>query len=104
MIYIEEAHATDEWPIGYSAGVLNRKHQTLEDRRNCAMQMINEYDFEIPVFIDSMDNKFQNTYSCWPFRCIIIDNNKTIQYISKPNNAEYDFMELYNYLEKINMK
>ena len=28
MIYIEEAHATDEWSIGYSTGVLNRKHQT----------------------------------------------------------------------------
>ena len=28
MIYINEAHATDVWPIGLSAGVLNKKHKT----------------------------------------------------------------------------
>ncbi len=26
MVYIEEAHAVDEWPIGLSAHTLNYKH------------------------------------------------------------------------------
>ena len=101
MIYIEEAHAIDEWPIGNSAGVINWKHNTLQDRKICAEKMITEHGFEIPVYLDSMDNQFQKNYGCWPFRCIIIDQDNIIQYKSIPKQAEYDFMEIYHYIENI---
>jgi len=101
MIYIEEAHAIDEWPIGSSAGVINFKHKKLADRKLCAERMIADYDFEIPVYIDSMENHFQTAYACWPFRCIIIDEKNTIQYKSIPMQAEYDFIEIYKFIESI---
>jgi hypothetical protein len=45
-----------------------------------------------------MKDEFQDSYSCWPFRCLIIEK-KVIKYISKPSNSEYDVMEIYNYLK-----
>lgn len=101
MIYIDEAHAVDEWPIGESAGVINYKHKTLEDRIKCAQNLKNRYNYKIPIYTDNMNNEFQNMYNCWPFRCIILEDN-IIKYISTPKNSEYDVMEIYNYLNNKN--
>ena len=37
-----EAHATDVWFIGKSAGVYNKRHITIEDRAGCAQRFIEE--------------------------------------------------------------
>ena len=98
IIYIEEAHAADECPIGESAGVINYKHKTLLDRIQCAKKFKDRYNYKIPIYTDNMDNSFQETFNCWPFRCIITEQKK-IKYISVPDRAEYDFMEIYQYFE-----
>ena len=61
FVYISEAHATDVWPIGMSAGVMNKKHITIEDRMTCAMNFIKEYDFDIMTYLDNMEDTFRDT-------------------------------------------
>ncbi len=100
MIYINEAHATDVWPIGLSAGVLNKKHKTIEDRNKCAQEMIKEHNLDFTIYLDSMNNNVEEELSCWPFKVFIIKDKK-FEYISKPKNAEYDIMEIYDFIENI---
>lgn len=50
-----------------------------------------------------MDNNFLEELSCWPFRCIGLDIENKIEYISKPKNAEYDIIDLYDYIKNHQM-
>ena len=100
FIYISEAHATDVWPIGLSAGVLNKKHRTIEDRIRCAKNMIDEHNFKIPVYLDNMKNGYRDTYSAWPFRIYGFKSGK-IDYISDIEDAQFNISELFNYLKQV---
>ena len=96
MIYIKEAHATDIWPIGLSAGVLNESHKSITDRNLCASNFVSEFEFKYEVYLDNMKNTFMNTFKVWPFRLIIIKDKK-LCYSSVPRNSEYDILELYEF-------
>lgn len=99
FVYISEAHATDVWPIGRSAGVLNKKHHTIEDRQNCANNFIKEYDFvEIPTYLDNMKDELRDTLAAWPFRFYLIkynkDSNFIFHHIGMPEDSEFDLTTL----------
>lgn len=96
FVYINEAHATDVWPIGLSARTLNNSHKIIEDRQYCANKFCNEFDFEIPTYLDNMNNDVQNELSSWPFRWFLIEyNGETKSFIFKkigePENGEFNF-------------
>ena len=101
MIYINEAHAVDVWPIGLSAGTLNYSHKTIEDRAKCANKFIDSFDFKIPTYLDSIDNTFDIEFSVWPFRYYIIeykDSNYIFKHIGNPIDSEFDITEIFQYL------
>ena len=100
VIYIDEAHAVDVWPIGESAGTINKKHLTLDDRKKCAKQFVDRLDYQIPIYLDNMDNEFTNLFKVWPFRALIFNNNKLV-YSSQPHHSEYNIMEIYDFLNKV---
>ena len=100
FVYISEAHADDVWPIGLSAGVINIKHQTIEDRIQCAKKFQQRYQFKIPIVTDTMENNFRDKFAAWPFRAFIIKNNQ-FKYISRITNSEYDILDLYQYFENL---
>ncbi len=103
MIYINEAHAVDVWPIGLSAGTINYSHKTINDRLQCANKFINTFDFKIPTYLDSMENQFEEEFSAWPFRYYIIEyNNLTSQFVFKyipdPSESEFDITEIFAHI------
>ena len=73
FVYIMEAHAKDEWPLGKTRSKF-RQHQTLGERIEAAkfylkrsLQMENSADAaEIPLAVDLMDNEFNTTFGAWP--------------------------------------
>ena len=76
-VYIEEAHATDEWPISSqresraAAPVAIPQHKTLGDREAAARDFVGAYKVDAaltPVFLDTIENTFQTTYAAWPLR------------------------------------
>jgi hypothetical protein len=101
FVYISEAHAVDVWPIGMSAGTLNYKHKTLNDRQECANKFIKEYDFNVNTYLDGMTDNLQFELSAWPFRYYIIesDNNKyKFKFIPNPSDSEFDLTEMFNHI------
>eukprot|EP00029_Vermamoeba_vermiformis_P006920 TRINITY_DN2848_c0_g1_i1.p2 TRINITY_DN2848_c0_g1~~TRINITY_DN2848_c0_g1_i1.p2 ORF type:complete len:130 (-),score=35.71 TRINITY_DN2848_c0_g1_i1:38-427(-) len=69
-VYIEEAHADDEWPLSTTFCI--KQHKTIEERLTAANMLVNEFGSTIPVLVDSMANEFNTKYSVWPERFFIV--------------------------------
>lgn len=83
-IYIQEAHADDEWPIRTEEKLKIKQHETMEDRQRAGKLLQEEYGWNIPLFHDSMQNPFQNMYHGWPMRLVLVSNDqhKIVRYAS----------------------
>ena len=81
-----------------SAGVLNSSHKTLDDRLSCAQNMIKRHNFQIPCYVDDMENSYRDTYSAWPFRIYGFKKGKVF-YKSGIDDSEYDPDELFSAIQ-----
>jgi len=71
-VYVSEAHATDEWPLGNFVSIT--QHKTIEERIEAAKKFVSVLNFKLPVYVDTIDNSFDNVYCAWPDRYYIIKN------------------------------
>lgn len=97
LVYICEAHASDEWPIG--APVTIAQHKTLEQRQKACGGCLQSLGVSIPTVLDSMDNSFNDTYACWPLRFYLLDNG-IIEHIAQPSEGAYNPDEIDEFLRK----
>ena len=87
-IYIVEAHAVDEWPIGDVLQI--RQPKSTAERCGVARAFVEQYQFRVPTLIDLIDNNFSDTYAAWPIRFYVIQDGK-LTYIATPDeNNTYD--------------
>lgn len=96
-MYICEAHACDEWPIGSS--VVIEQHKTIEDRSEACAQCCDALNIRLPTVLDSIENDFNNTYACWPLRFWLIDQG-VIEHVAMPKEGAYDPAEIDQWLAK----
>jgi len=81
MVYIDEAHANDIWPLGNHIDLPN--HKTISDRTHAASLLKDKFNLQIPVLLDSMTNNFDQEYAVWPERYYFIKNGK-LEKIGQP--------------------
>jgi len=81
-VYISEAHASDEWPVGPSISFC-KQPQSLEERCDLADKFLKTRNYRIPMLVDTIDNDFQKAFAAWPFRFYIIKDNM-IAYRAEP--------------------
>jgi len=86
-VYISEAHAQDEWPLGNI--VCLNQHKTMEERLEVAKTFKEKYDFQIPLLVDTMENTLDNKYACWPERFFIIQHG-VMKLVGSPT-TEYGY-------------
>lgn len=106
-VYIEEAHAADEWfvhnkdnddpisfvcffrPIGSQICYVQPKCD--EDRIRIANDFIQSTGYLIPLLIDpvSTNHPFSTEYCPWPIRFYIINSMKKLSYIAQPIEGSY---------------
>jgi len=91
-VYISEAHALDEWPVGngYDGRKAFYQHKSLEARIDAARQFVEDYRFPVPMVVDRMDNQFDNTFASWPVRFYILHGGK-VYYKAMPKLDEYTY-------------
>jgi len=98
-IYIQEAHAINEWPLGYEFQI--NQHVTLQDRIHAAEIFKQKYNWSIPLVVDGMENQFNSAFAAWPTRFYIVYKKKMV-YISHPGNngehGEFWPLEVRNWL------
>lgn len=76
VIYIAEAHAIDEWPVGDPLKIM-QPISTIE-RVGIASKFKKDYNFLLPMLVDTVQNEFEQTYSAWPIRFYVIHEDKIV--------------------------
>lgn len=101
-LYIKEAHPLDEWqmPSNVDEGVCYPQPQTLEDRVKIANDFVKRFHYEIPLFVDPIENPANKAYAGWPERFYIVDEQGTIVYKGKPGPFGYHPEEVEEWLAK----
>ena len=74
FVYIREAHAMDEWPLGTAVQI--PQHRTLEDRMNAARLFLSQAPkFPFKMLVDGIDDQFNQHFRAWPERYYLFDNS-----------------------------
>jgi len=96
-IYISEAHAMDEWPLGNIVCI--NQHKTIEERLTVANDFKDNYHFSVPLLVDTMDNQFDSLYASWPERFYIVRDAK-MAFIGIPSTEfGYDRNDIVRWLK-----
>lgn len=86
MIYLQEAHADDVWPLGYGV----RSHASLEDRLAACKAFLSRHkDLEESlqaVAVDVMDDAFLHAYGAWPERYFLAELSGVVAWASVVSN------------------
>jgi len=104
VVYVSEAHAIDESPLGSSVCI--PKHKNIEDRIEVAKKyLVEERKCKIPVLVDTMNNDFEEVYKGWPERFYIIQGD-VLKVIAQPSGEDlgFDRSEVSNWLECLTSK
>jgi len=69
-VYIKEAHPEDEWQmtVNEDQGVCYMQPQTLADRVVIANDLIERFEYKMPLVVDPMENPAEEAYAAWPDR------------------------------------
>jgi hypothetical protein len=78
-VYISEAHATNEWPLGRRVCIA--QHETIQERMTAAQTYRADMGAKVPMVVDTMSNSFNSQYNAWPERLYII-NNGVLDYVA----------------------
>lgn len=106
LFYVEEAHATDEWPIRSSKAaapgrsgipVEYAQAKSLSDRLAAASDLVAHFGLAaapIAVYADALDdpplrNPFQHVYAAWPIRWYIFLGGRVMR-IGEPDDGRFD--------------
>lgn len=105
-VYVSEAHAADEWPIGSKLSF--PQPRSLSARITLAQQFQRSLHWRIPLYVDdvsptseALPTSFEKVYASWPVRFYIISGERTICYIAQPVKETYDVIELREEIEKV---
>jgi len=87
-VYIVEAHACDEWPVGDPLKV-TQPLSTLE-RCGVARAFAKDYNYQLPLLVDHIDNNFSETFAAWPIRFYVIEGRKLVFKAQPDHNNTFD--------------
>ena len=113
MLYIQEAHAQDEWPISSArlsrtgAPILINQHRTMQERLGACRDFVRDFGIStehIEVAVDAVQgNPFQTAYAAWPIRWYIFQQGAAGPVVTKigmPDDGSFDLTQVRDLLEQ----
>lgn len=90
-IYIREAHPTDGWRLSSNdrVGITIAQPRTIEERVGVAAQCSEALEVSMPLLVDHIDNSVEQTYSAFPDRLYLIDEQGKVAF--KSGRGPYGF-------------
>lgn len=85
LVYIAEAHASDEWPLG---GLCSQQQpRSTAERVSVAQARLSELGITTgPTLVDTAEEIFSKTYAAWPIRWFWL-HGRIITSIAQPCNG-----------------
>jgi len=79
---VSEAHPDDEWQMESNRKdkVVFNQPRAFEERRKAAQILVERFRYDLPLAIDSMDNKAEAAYAAWPERLYVVAAGGRIVY------------------------
>jgi hypothetical protein len=117
FVYLSEAHAEDEWPIGnnertdidsllWTPAYLASK--TLEERAERAKFVATRFQFpkEVRLYVDQINVEYPSTFEyqfgAWPTGFYLMDADGVLLYIVEPNNGFFELDGLWKAVDNHN--
>jgi len=97
-IYIAEAHAQDQWPLGQHVSVL--QHKTVEERRTIANKFCAKVDYKIHMVVDDISNNFMNIYWAHPERFFIVNDGKLALKAQPTDDGWFLYDDIRNWIKE----
>ena len=69
-VYLAEAHATDEFPLGNHVQV--RRHASLAERATAAQRFAAAVGWKLPLWLDTMDDALTDALAAHPERFYVV--------------------------------
>mmetsp|Transcript_45056 Transcript_45056/g.68951 ORF Transcript_45056/g.68951 Transcript_45056/m.68951 type:complete len:141 (+) Transcript_45056:529-951(+) len=92
MVYIREAHASDQWPLGNIVSI--EQHKDLQSRIAAAKNLEENFDFKMKIVVDNMDNQFNKQFLAWPERYYFFRGHHFSKISLPANEFGFDRLEL----------
>ncbi len=102
MVYIREAHPTDEWQVesNESEGVMFPQPKTLEERIGIAQTCSLDLKLSIPTLIDDLENSTDRKFYALPDRLYLIGHDGRVAYRGGPGPFGFVATELERAIEE----
>lgn len=102
VIYIREAHPTDEWQVESNErdSVLYKQPTTLAERTEVASVCTLRLDLSIPTLIDDLDNSTDLKYHALPDRLYLVGRDGRLAYRGGPGPFGFVAAELEREIER----
>jgi len=116
VVYIDEAHAADEWSIqsarynGDRGPVNIVQSRTLEERREAASAFAHDFGFMQAGVLSVVDNpegggrpnggRFQTAFNPWPVRFFVLQEGK-VKFISVPRAGGNSDIEILPFCDAL---
>jgi hypothetical protein len=81
-VYISEAHASNEWPLGDHVAVT--QPTTLEARLENARGFVRATGFPLPLLVDGMEDTFRDAFAAHPERFFVLSAEGTLLLKGQP--------------------
>jgi len=100
LVYITEAHANDEWPVGKTVSFCSQP-RTIEERCGLARKYKEMNGLTMEVGVDLMSNEFESVFAAWPLRFYVVKEGKLV-WKAQPNVKyyAYDPTDIAKWLEE----
>jgi hypothetical protein len=88
LVYVAEAHARDEWPVGPTLSFTDAP-KVLSERLKLAGDVQGRLygTGTTPILVDLMADAFLETLAAWPIRFFVVHHGR-LQFISQPQEEE----------------
>lgn len=99
MVYLLEAHASDEWPLGSEP--LVPASRSLDQRACNARRFRDEAGVRVPMYLDSMSDSFHKNFAAWPERFFVVSADGTVCFVAQPVPGGYDHDAIFGHIEMV---
>ncbi len=91
LIYIREAHSTQDWASTQNQreGITLNPATTMDERRDHANMCVRKLHIEFPTLLDTMNGEAEKAYAAWPSKAYLLDSHGRI--VFSTGLSEQDF-------------